>query len=209
MKKSFALLSISILSAFVLSCGSAQLKKSDINKMPDKQFFLSSVSVKYSLDKEFYQTPMGLDGASLEKDAFAALPVDDIVKSVSAGFGIKINTEDFKKVDLKTIANNWDSKKAGTNTVSIVYHIREIPGRDLEIAATFLYIYCKVTLTNAEGLSREIMIGFPEKEHTAFNPIKAARSTNLKPADIAKTLILQSEKSIPARLTAEFNKVVD
>ncbi len=203
MRRNTLLIFIMLIIMINMNCSSGQLKKEEIIKLTDKKFYLTAVNVDVTDKKLFFQKAIGIDSVML-KDIFAALPIEGVCKIFSNELKLEIDYSDFNK-DSKASSPNWKLNKENANSISMLYELSQLSGGGMTFGGSYLLMNYSITIKTTSGSSKVINLRFPEKEKTAYNPMYVAREKGLNSADVARVIIMEEIKNIPARLTSSIN----
>ncbi|HNX24733.1 MAG TPA: hypothetical protein PKG60_11855 [Spirochaetota bacterium] len=189
-----------IIFSVILAAGCSsvpELKKSDINQLTDKKFYLSDVKavvVEHYLasKREVVFDP------SLPKEIVSKIPIGPIVKVLSDEFKIEGDFSEFKSKALET-DGSWISGKKNVNTISIMYEFHPYVSDDG--VKFFSYHYCSIR--TASGASKYFRVKSHEEvthSQEAFDPRKVANKQGIKVEDALKMMLIEDIKNMPYTL---------
>lgn len=200
------------ISAIVISAGCAkQLTREDINLLPDKTFYVVDVVVGHLSEKGMAVSGVGVKEESLKKEALLTLPVEQITKTLSDEYNIKIDTSDYKAADLNVITSKmstftdydylhgillWQSGKKNTNRIVVKFLLWE-----KQAAIGFdvtLRMACEVDIITAAGVKQTITIWMPKKGF--FDPEEIADQKKIPVEEVTRSIMKEEIAKIPTYL---------
>lgn len=184
---------ITLFAVFSVGCFSSQLKKTDINQLPDKKFYLTSVKAVISEHKLSSKKDVVLD-STVPKDICKTIPVEGIFKVLSEELKIEGDFSEFKSIDLDAFDGCWKSDKTNVNSISISYNLNPY----YTDKGLYFISYYLINIKTASGASRTFYLRSPEEG--AFVPQDVATKRGMKVEDVIKILIIADVKNMPVRL---------
>lgn len=192
-----------IIAIFALvSCGPGRLTRTDLSNLPDKNFYLTEVSVDHSSNRDFYVKGLSVELETFKKSVQAALPVDGITKAISDDLKITVDSSEFKKAVLTDTKPKWKSDKKDLNRIKIKYTLIEAKATG-GFAAIGLRLSCLVEIIAADGKTISITVNSPENVKQCFTPERIAEAKKVPVVEVVKVIIAEEFKTLPGRVAQE------
>ena len=115
---------------------------------------------------------------------------------------VQADVSDFKKADLKKSGSSWKSGRSGINTIAITYEVTETTAGNIIFMqwSKYFNLQCRISMTAADGRTREIVLRDPEKSESWFDVERVTKKVKISPQEAGKFIIMKSIEKIPSAL---------